>query len=64
MRLIQVYNEDNQSVALLNVVRDSLSDSQIEEIIRQASVLPEEEDGEAYLEENGIERVFVEEIYL
>ena len=64
MKLIQIYDEDSQPLMLINVVRDSLSDSQIEEIIRQASVLPEEEDGEAYLEENGIERVFVEEIYL
>lgn len=64
MKLIQIYGEDSEPLMLLNVVRDTLSDAQIEEIVRKAGEFPEEEDGEAYLEENGIERVFVDEIYL
>lgn len=64
MRLIQIFDENGEQLMLLNVVRDSLTDEQVEKIIREAATIGDDDEAELFLEQNGIERVFVTEIYL
>lgn len=68
MRLIQVYNNEGENVALYNCANDALSDEQIETLILAAEQLSIEEDDDAaeqFLSNNGLDRTFVDvEIFL
>ena len=64
MNLYQVFNGMGEIEALYNVTNKKLSDSDVEECLREANCFEDEEEAEIFLEEMGIERVFVTEIYI
>lgn len=59
MLIIQVYT-DFEANMLLGTERTDLSYDEIEEIIKNSSKFTEEEEGMEYLNENGIERIFID----
>jgi hypothetical protein len=64
MKIIQVYVENEVNTLLLSK-KDDLTNDDIEKIVIQSSKMPEEEDALKFLNENGIERIFVDiEVYL
>ena len=63
MNLYQVMSDDCVE-ALYNVTNNKLSDFDVEKLLIEANCFEDDEESKNFLEEMGIERVFVTEIYL
>lgn len=58
MRLIQVKTWDDEDIALFLIKDDTLSQEKAEQLVK------DNYDNEDYLAEYGIERIFVENVYI